>query len=109
MDERSSPKRYRGYRPPPSWWYKLKYFFGAAVLALLVILSIFQLVYSLLTGRIAVVFSKTDDVISWSDAPWSFLGQVILWCVVAIVSFGLFYALVISLRGLKGASADTRL
>jgi hypothetical protein len=90
------------------WWYKLKYLAGA-VLALFVILSIFQVVYSLLTGRVAVVFSKTDAVISWSGAPWSFLGQLILWCVVATLSFGLFYALVAALRRLKGPSAETRL
>jgi hypothetical protein len=91
------------------WWYRLKYFLGAAVLALFVIFSIFQIIHSQLTGRVVVVFSKTDAVVSWSGAPLSFLGQVILWCLVATVSFGLFYALVGALRGLKGPSAETRL
>ena len=109
MDERSRRVRYRGYRPPPLWWYKLKYFAGASVLALSTIVSIFQVVYSVLTGRVAVVFSKADAVLSWSGAPWSFLGQVILWGVLAIVSFGLFYTLVTAIKGLKGPSAETRL
>jgi hypothetical protein len=91
------------------WWYKLKYFAGTAVFALLVIFSSFQIVHSLLTGRVPVVFPKTDTVVSWSGAPWNFVGQMILWCVLTIMFFGGFYALLTALRGLKGPSAETRL
>jgi hypothetical protein len=109
MEEPQRSAKYRGYRPPPLWWFKLKYFSGAAVLALFVILATFQVFYALLTGKVSVAFSKAGAVVLWSNAPWTFVAQIVVWCVVAAASFGLFYALLTALRGLRGPSAETRL
>lgn len=109
MDERSRRVRYRGYRPPPLWWFKLKYAFGAAVSALCAIFALFQLLRSFLTGKIAVAFSRTDAVVAWSDAPSRFLGQLFLWSIFAMLGVGLAYALIAAFKRLNGPSAETRL
>jgi len=109
MEEGSSPKRYRGYRPPPLWWHKLKYAVLAAILALAVIFTVFQVVHGILTGTIDVALSRSEAVARWSDAPWYFIWQVILWSAGAFLSFAGFYAFVAALKGLKGPSAETRM
>ncbi|QIK95436.1 hypothetical protein G7076_02085 [Sphingomonas sp. HDW15A] len=103
------PKRYRGYRPPPLWWYKVKYSASAAVLALFTIFSVAQMTLGVLTGVLAVFLSKTDEVVRWSDSPGRFAWQMTLWGATAFVSFAGSYALWVALKGLKGPSAETRL
>jgi hypothetical protein len=109
MDDPRKSVRYRGYRPPPLWWFRLKYFSGMAVFALFVILASFQIVHSILAGWVPAVFSKTDVIILWSDAPWLFAWRLLLWFAVGLLSFGGFWLLLARLRGLNGPSAETRL
>lgn len=109
MEDGRSPKRYRGYRPPPLWWYKLKYSAVAAILALFVIFTVFQVVHGVLTGRIDVALAKPDEVVRWSSAPWLFVWQLILWSAGAFLSVAGFYASVSAIKGLEGPSAETRI
>ena len=101
--------RYRGYRPPPLWWFRLKYLAGMAVFALFVIFSSFQVAHSLLTGAVPNISSKSDSIVMWSSAPWYFVCQLILRLGLALLSSGGFCLLFARLKGLNGPSAETRL
>ena len=109
MDEPRRPVRYRGYRPPPLWWFRLKYLAGMAVFALFVIFASFQVVHSLLTGDVPNISNRSDSLIAWSSAPWRFIWQLFLWFGAALLSSGGFCFLFARLRGLNGPSAETRL
>ena len=109
MREPPRPVRYRGYRPPPLWWFKLKYLAGMAVFALFVIFASFQVAHALMTGEVSRISSKADTSVLWSSTPWRFAGQLFLWGGIALLSSGGFCLLLTRLRGLKGPSAESRL
>lgn len=68
MEEPRRTPRYRGYRPPPLWWFKLKYLGGMLVFGLFMAFASDQVILALLTGklptsrtrRISFSFGRTD-------------------------------------------------
>ncbi len=109
MDEPRRSVRYRGYRPPPLWWLRLKYLAGMAVFALSVMFAGFQVVHALLTGEVPSISSRSNSSIAWSSAPWRFAWQLFLWLGVGLLSSGGFCLLHARFKGLDGPSAETRL
>jgi hypothetical protein len=109
MDEPRRQVRYRGYRPPPLWWFKLKYLAGMAVFALFILFASGQVAYSILTGAVPVLPSKSNSIVFWSEAPWRFVAQILVWLFAGLLSSAGFCLLFNRLRGLDGPSAETRL
>ena len=109
MDERLGSVRYRGYRPPPLWWFRLKYLAGMAIFALFVMFAGFQVVHALLTGEVPSISSRLHSTIAWSLAPWRFAWQLFLWLGAGLLSSGGLCLLIARFRGLNGPSAETRL
>lgn len=109
MEEPRLPPRYRGYRPPPLWWFKLKYLGGMLVAGLFIAFASDQVILALLTGKVPDFSNKTDLVFLWSDNPWRFAWYLFLWIAVDLLSLGGFLLFFSKWKGLSGPSAETRL
>ena len=109
VDGDQQPKRYRGYRPPPLWWFKLKYAAAMAVFALMVVATAAQLTTAVLTGQVLVLFGDRNELVLWSSSWVGFLWNMFLWTGCGLLAFGGFLVMKSKLKELRGPAAETRL
>ena len=108
MEECQRPSRYRGYRPLPLWWFKLKYLGGMLAFGIAIAFASVQLIVALLTGEVADFSNESVSFLS-PDSPWWFAWYLLLWTGMDLLFIGgalLFFS---RWKGLDGPSAETRL
>ena len=109
MDDRQRSVKYRGYRPPPLWWFKLKYLGGMLFFGLGMAFASIQVIAALMTGRVHDISKQSDAVFLWSESPWWFAWYLLLWTGMDLLFLGgalLFFS---RWKRLDGPAADTRL
>ena len=109
MEDRQRPATYRGYRPPPLWWFKLKYLGGMLVFGLFMAFASAQVFAALQTGRVSNISNQPAAVSLWSESPWWFAWYLLLWIGMDLLFLGGFLLFFSRLKGLDGPSAETRL
>ena len=109
MSEYPEPKQYRGRRPPPLWWFKLKY---SALLVTLVVMGIgmsARIIVAIFSGEIPAVLGEDHESVFWAGSRMRFALNLFGWLSFDLLCFGGALLARSRLAGLKGPAAETRL
>lgn len=109
MSWRSAKPRYRGYRPPPLWWFKLKYRACVAVISAMIGFVTYRAGDGLISGRVPAMSKQPNQMVEWVSTPGLFVWHLMLWIGTDLVLAVVFCLLIAKLKELRGPSAETRI
>jgi hypothetical protein len=106
---RRGTKRFRGYRPAPIWWLKLKFRLALGATGAMIIFASYQVAQAIFSGGVHPIRGGPQEIIAWSTSRADFAWNLIAWIALDLFAFAIFWALMAKLKDLNVPSADSRI